>query len=275
MSSGETEPSGAASFSVPGVVELYDRYIGRYGPQLAQRLIAAADVRPGMTVVDVGCGPGALTSALVDVVGAGRVLAVEPSEPFAAACRARHPGVDVQQARAESMPIPDAAADRVLSQLVVNFLEDPRQGLAEMRRVAVPGGIVAAVVWDYADRMTLLRAFWDAAVETDASGRAERLDEGVTMRVCNPRGLQELWEGEGLEDVAVEPVEAAGRWSSFDELWGPIEGGVGPSGAWAAALDPRGREALRDALHRRLGRPAADFEVIAGAWCVSGRVPGS
>ena len=49
----------------------YDRYIGRYGPSLADALIAFAGVEPGMRALDVGCGPGALTAALAGRLGRG------------------------------------------------------------------------------------------------------------------------------------------------------------------------------------------------------------
>ena len=137
----------------------YDRHIGRYGPVLAPELIAAADVRPGEHVLDVGCGPGALTAALLARAGAGRVAAVDPSPPFAEACAARNPGAEVTVAAAEALPFPGAVFDRTLAQLVVNFMRDPAAGVAEMRRVTRPGGTVAAAVWDYAGEMTLLRRF--------------------------------------------------------------------------------------------------------------------
>src|SRR5215207_3348533 len=143
--------------------DAYDRYVGRYSGELARALIAAAGVDPEWTVLDVGCGPGALTAELAMMLGADSVAAVEPSEPFAAACRERVPGARVEIAPAEALPFADGTFDGALAQLVVNFMADPRAGVGEMRRVTRPGGTVAAAVWDYAGEMTLVRAFWDAA----------------------------------------------------------------------------------------------------------------
>ena len=247
---------------------LYDRHVGRYGPQLAAALIDAAGVEPGQRALDVGSGPGALTGPLVELLGAESVVAVEPASAPAEACRARH-GVTVHVAGAERLPFDDDAFDAVLSQLVVNFIADPPAGVAEMVRVARPDGVVAASVWDYAGEMRLLRAFWDAAAEVDP--HAAESDEGVTMRFCSPLELEGLWSGAGLREVSVRPVEVSATWTDFEELWGAFAGGVGPSGAWCRSRDAAGQAALRDALHRRLGAPEAAFDVAARAWCAVGR----
>ena len=156
--------------------EAYDRHIGRYGRELARTLIAAADVQPGARALDVGCGPGALTSELVAATGAENVAAVDPSVPFAEACRLRLPGVQVEVAPAEALPFADARFDHAFAQLVVNFMSDPLAGVREMSRVTRPGGTVVAAVWDYAGEMTLLRRFWDAAISLDPAAAAR--DEG-------------------------------------------------------------------------------------------------
>ena len=105
-----------------------------------------AGVQRGQRALDVGCGPGALTAVLASRAGADAVSAAEPSASFAAAARERLPGVDVRQSAAEQLPFGGDRFDAVLSQFVVNFLTDPQTGVAEMRRVARPGGRVAACV---------------------------------------------------------------------------------------------------------------------------------
>ena len=158
--------------------EAYDRGVGRYGAALSAELIRVSGVAAGHRCLDVGCGPGALTSALARVAGTGQVAAVDPSPPFVEACAKRVPDADVREASAEELPFADAEFDAVLSQLVVNFLSDPERGVSEMRRVARPGGAIAACVWDYARDMQMLRAFWDAVLELDP----EAPDEGRTLR---------------------------------------------------------------------------------------------
>jgi SAM-dependent methyltransferase len=258
-----------AGFGAPA--EAYDRFIGRYGPALGVQLNDLAGVRPGMRVLDVGCGPGALTRALHDRVGAnGRVAAVEPSEGFAAACRERVPAADVRVASAEALPFPDGSFDAALSQLVVNFMADAEAGVREMARVTGPGGVVAACVWDYAGGMTLLRAFWDAAREVDLES-ASRADEGVAMPWCREGDLQVLWRTAGLRDVRGATLDVEAAYDDFHDLWSPLPAGVGPAGAWCASLDPERQAVLKDTLRRRLDVGDGPFTLPARAWAVTGR----
>src|SRR5215217_6554434 len=103
--------------SVPDVAEAYEHHVGRYGSQLAAGLISVAGVRRGQRALDVGCGPGPLSSALARAVGAENVAAVDPSEPFVAACRMRVPGADVRVGVGERLPFADGGFDAVLAQL--------------------------------------------------------------------------------------------------------------------------------------------------------------
>ena len=262
-------PPGAAPFRTPA--EAYDRHIGRYGGELARALIAAAGVSGGQRALDVGCGPGALTTELVALLGVEHVAAVEPSAPFADACARRLPRVDVRVAAAEALPFADAAFDAALAQLVVNFMADPPGGVREMARVTRRGGTVAAAVWDYAGEMTLLRRFWDAAVALDPSA-ADR-DEGRSMPYCEPRELAALWSAAGLDGVHVSPVVVAAAYDGFADLWQPLERGVAPSGAYTASLPLERRAALEEELRRRLGVGDAPFRLTARAFIVTGRVP--
>jgi SAM-dependent methyltransferase len=261
-----SDAPGAATFRTPA--EAYDRLVGRYSGELARALVTAAGVRPGERALDVGCGPGALTAALVALLGSDHVAAVEPSPPFAAVCRRRHPGVQVQVAAAEALPFPDAAVDRALAQLVVNFMADPPAGVREMRRVTRPGGTVAAAVWDYAGEMTLLRRFWDAALALDPAAP----DEGRCMPFCTPDDLGDLWSATGLTGVEVVSVTVTARYDGFEDLWGPLETGVAPSGAYAASLPSPRRAALKAELRRRLEVGEEPFALTARAWVVSGTV---
>jgi SAM-dependent methyltransferase len=262
--------SGADTFRTSA--DAYDRHVGRYSPGLAAALTAFAGVQPGTRALDVGCGPGALTAALVELLGAGNVCAAEPSEPFAAACAARHPGVEVVVSPAEALPFADGAFDATLSQLVVNFMNDAEAGIREMARVTRPGGVVASCVWDYAGEMTLLRAFWDAARDVDPD-RAAASDEGVVMRWCGEGDLAQLWHDAGLSDVRFGPLLVGASYANFDDLWSPLPTGVGPSGAFCKALDAERQAALKDSYRRRLEVGAEPFELTARAWAVAGIVP--
>jgi SAM-dependent methyltransferase len=260
---------GAETFDVSA--DAYDRLVGRYSPQLAAALIDFAGVEPGMRALDVGCGPGALSRELVQRLGASRVSAADPSEPFVAACRARLPGAEVVLAPAEALPFGDGAFDAVLSQLVVNFMGDPQAGVREMARVARAGAIVASCVWDYAGEMTLLRAFWDAAHEVDPEGAAGT-DEGIVMSWCGDGELGELWGEVGLRDVRSDALRVSAAYTGFEDLWSGFLTGVGPSGAFCRSHDTEGQAALRDACRRRLEVGDDPFELTARAWAVTATV---
>jgi SAM-dependent methyltransferase len=246
--------------------EAYARHVGRYADALARALVERADVRAGDRALDVGCGPGAALAALAERIGPDRVAGVEPSQPFAELARERVPGAHVRRGTAELLPFEDNSMDVVVSQLVLNFLRDAPGGVREMRRVARRS--VAACVWDYAEGMRMLRAFWDAALELDPDAP----DEGRTMRWCSPDELRALWTSAGLQDVDVQPVVVAARYVGFDDYWEPFPSGIGPSGGWCASLPPDRQARLRDACFRRLGEPAGAFDLDARAWIVVGTV---
>ena len=253
------------SFAVAG--DKYDRFMGRYSRELAPRFIEFAGVESGMTAVDVGCGPGALAERLVEQLGAERVAAADPSEPFVAAAGERAPGADVRLAPAEELPWDDDAFDAALSQLVVNFMRDADAGVAQMRRVVRPGGVVAACTWSYGEDMEMLRGFWDAARKLDSGAP----DEGSTMPYRSTEELGELWRRVGLGDVETDHLRVETSYTGFDDLWEPFTYGVGPAGAYLARLEPEQREALRTNFFTGLGEPSGPFTLSATACAVRGR----
>jgi SAM-dependent methyltransferase len=218
----------------------------------------------------VGSGPGALTRVLAERLGPDNVSAVDPSEPFVEAVRERLPGVDIRLGSAEELPFADDEFDAALSQLVVNFMADPETGVDEMRRVVRPGGAVAASVWDYPGEMTLLRAFWEAAAALEPE-RVEGRDERAVMPFDEEGELVDLWRRVGLSDVEGGEIVAYGEYESFEDLWAPLEAGVGPAGAYVTSLAPDGRAALADELRRRLGAPEGSFRLGGRAWYAVGR----
>jgi SAM-dependent methyltransferase len=257
---------GSGATTMFASADAYERHVGRYGRALSSAHVVAAGVQPGDRVLDVGCGPGALTEALAELTGGARVAAVDPSPAFVAACRTRVAGADVRLGSAEELPDFGGAFDVVMSQLVVNFMHDPQAGVRAMRSAVRGDGIVASCVWDYAEGMTMLRSYFDAALEIDPDAP----DEGRTMRYCTPGELRELWQGCGLQDVRTGELRVEARYDGFEDLWAPFPTGVGPSGAYCASLDPERRRALHDAYFRRLGEPSGPFTLEARAWFVRG-----
>jgi SAM-dependent methyltransferase len=244
----------------------YDRFMGRYSGPLAGVFADFAGVAAGQRVLDVGCGPGALTAELVRRTGAHAVAAVDPSASFVAAMRERYPDVDVQRASAEAIPHPAATFDASLAQLVVHFMTDPLGGLREMARVTRPGGAVAACVWDYEDGIGPLHVFWEAVRRLDPVTAGERNTVGGRKGK-----IASLMREAGLVDVVDGSVAVTVEHTTFDEWWEPFTLGVGPAGVYTASLSPEGREQLEETC--RDLHPSAPFTVRATAWAARGRVP--
>jgi SAM-dependent methyltransferase len=217
------------SFDV--AAEAYDRFMGRYAVLLSSQMADLAGVRDGQRALDVGCGPGALTAELVARLGPAAVAAVDPSEPFVAAARARYPNVNVLQASAEQLPFADQTFDAALAQLVVHFMSDPVTGLAEMARVTRQGGVVVACVWDYGGGQSPLSPFWQGARELDPN-----VDESG-LAGAREGHLAALFEAAGLTAIEEAALSVSLEHPSFEEWWEPFTGGVGPAGSYVAGLD--------------------------------------
>lgn len=250
------------SFEV--AAESYDRFMGRYAVPLATRFADFAEVRAGQRVVDVGCGPGALTAELVGRLGADSVTAIDPQPSFVTAVQNRCPGVDVRAGVAEALPFDDSAFDVALAQLVVHFMNDPVAGLREMGRVAKPGGIVAACVWDHSGNDGPLSYFWRLATELDPDAPGEAHGAGA-----REGHLAELCEQAGLEVLSDSVLTVRLEHASFEEWWEPYNLGVGPAGDYVAAMDPDQRERLR--AHCAQALAPAPFTTTASAWTVRAR----
>jgi SAM-dependent methyltransferase len=226
-------------FNVSG--DAYDRFMGRYSRLLAPQLADFANVQAGQRALDVGSGPGALTTELVSRLGADAVTAVDPSEPFVAALRERLPGVNASQATAEDLPFGDGAFDVALAQLVVHFMKDPVAGLREMARVTRPGGVVATCVWDHAGERTPLAVFWTAARQLDPGAHDES-----DLAGAHEGHLGELMRAAGLTEIEETLLEVPFGSESFDDWWEPFMLGIGPAGQYATGLEPDALAALRD-----------------------------
>ena len=230
------------------------------------QMIELAGVHAGQAAVDVGCGPGALTAGLVDVLGAAAVSAADPSAQFVEANRARHPGVDVRQAPAEALPFDDERFDVAIAQLVVHFMADPVAGLAEMRRVVRRGGVVAACVWDHAGGRSPIAAFWDAARQLDPA-----VPDESAMNGARAGHLAELLGAAGLDDVHDTVITAHADYDDFEDWWLPFSLGVGPAGAYLRSLDQEHQNRLRATCRELLGGPP--FSVDGHAWAARGTRP--
>ena len=251
-----------------GAVENYDHFMGGYAAGLAPKLADAAGVRAGMSVLDVGCGPGALAVELAARVGEDNVAAIDPAHQFAAACQARIPGADVREGVAESLPWGDGTFDAAMCSLVVAWMSDADQGIREMARVTKPGGTVAAAMWDLAgDGLEMLSYFWRAADEIAPSTDDEQPRAGTLEG-----DLVERFGRAGLQGVTGGTLETSVDYADFDDYWEPFAGGAGPATtAFYESLDDAGRATLRDKVRASL--PEGPFTLPARAWLALGAVP--
>jgi len=259
-----------ASNDVWAAGKLYEPYVGRWSRMVAHEFVDWLAMSPDKDWLDVGCGTGALSQTIIERCSPASVTGVDPSDAFIEHARAHVRGpVRFVVGDAQSLPLDAASADAAVSGLVLNFVPRPQVALAEMVRVVRPGGAIAAYVWDYAQRMELMRYFWDAAVQLDPAARP--LDEGLRFPMCEPAPLAELFEGAGLQRVQGREIEVPTRFRDFDDYWSPFLGGQGPAPGYAMSLDEPRRAALRDLIRSRLPVSAdGSINLVARAWAVRG-----
>jgi SAM-dependent methyltransferase len=233
----------------------YDNFMGRYSQVLAPLFADFAGVRSGDRVLDVGAGTGALTAELL--ARGASAAAVDPSPEFAAVLRERFPGLEVEQAPAESIPFADGVFDAALAQLVVAFMADAPAAIAEMARVARR---VAVCMWGVAE-VEMFAAIDQAAAAVGASRARE------PRRYRTPQELHDLLATHGEVEAAELDVTAGYR--DFDEFWQALDRGVGPAGQWLESLDAAQRARAREELFGQLGSPEGPFELKARAFAAA------
>lgn len=226
---------------------------------------------PGRAWLDVGCGTGALTELILELNQPTEVKGVDPSEGFVSYAR-QH----IQDRRAtfsigdaQSLQLDSTNFDAVVSGLVLNFFPRPELAVREMLRVARPGGVVAAYVWDYAGKMQLMRHFWNAAVALNPA--ACDLDEGRRFPICAPDPLRDLFKSAGLEGVEVRAIDIDTHFRDFDDYWSPFLAGQAPAPGYAQSLSEVQRGHLRERIRASL--PFAldgSIPLVARAWAVGG-----
>jgi SAM-dependent methyltransferase len=250
----------------------YEPYVGRWSRLVAREFLTWLAVPPGSRWLDVGCGTGALSQVILEVASPHAVVDIDPSEGYIAYAR-EHVADDrarFQVGDAQALPFVAASFDAVVAGLVLNFVPTPDQAVAEMVRVACPGGILGAYVWDYADRMELMRYFWDAAVALDPT--AVELDEGRRFPLCKPDPLRQLFEGAALREVAVRAIDVPTHFRNFDDYWSPFLGGQAPAPGYAMSLSAERRDELRERIRAALPiAPDGSIRLIARAWAVRGK----
>lgn len=252
--------------------ESYDLYMGRWSRQIAPRFLDWLNPPERLDWLEIGCGTGALSAAIVARCEPASFSAVEPSEGFLERARTNVPDKDAQflKGDAQALPVGDASKDMIVSGLVLNFVPDKAKALAEMKRVARSGATVAFYVWDYpGGGMELMRAFWSAAASLDV--KAQDLTEDRRFPFCTPEGLTGLAAAAGLGSVGCTAIEVPTVFKNFEDYWRPFTLGAGPAPGYCTSLDPDARERLKENLSRSLPRGSdGSIPLKARAWAVRG-----
>jgi SAM-dependent methyltransferase len=221
--------------------------------------------------MDIGCGTGGLSEAIVGLACPSRLLGVDQSDGFAHSYRKRFG--DLAQCLvgdALSLPAEPCSIDYAVSGLVLNFISEPARAIEEMKRVAVPGGVVALYVWDYPCSMDMLNRFWDVAVALDPG--ASTLHEGRRFALTSHERLQSLFREVGLEQIEIAVLNIEMNFRNFDDYWQPFLGGQGPAPSYLMSLNSGERERLRLRLFEYLPAQSDGSIVLnARALAISGR----
>jgi len=253
--------------------ESYEAYIGRWSRVAAEMFVDWLSARPGSAWLDIGSGTGALTQAILDRADPARIIGADRSRAFVAYAQATisDPRVAFEQSDASSLTIPDESFDAVVSGLTLNAFEDQPKALGEFVRVAKPGGVVAAYLWDFDGEMQVLRYFWDAATSLDPSAGAPS-DDDAAFAICKPDRLKAAFEAVGLRDVEVRALDAPAHFRDFEDYWSPLQRGHAPSQELVASLSEARRSQLRDRLRARLpAKSDGSIDLIARAWAAKGK----
>lgn len=254
-----------AFFNVP---DAYDNFMGRYSRPLSHKFLETVPLKKGDRVLDLGCGPGALTAPLVEMLGAGSVAGVDPSPPFIEAYQQRFPGVTAKVGSGEAIPFEDQSFDAVMSQLVIHFMNDVDAAGREMVRVTKPGGWIAACTW-IIDQMEFIQKFTEVAI--DVTG--EEPPSPPARRFGEEDALADYFAALGLTDIDSTTLHVSSTYDQFDDLWATYMLGIGPFGLWAKAQPEPVKEQMRQALFSRLGSPAGSITLNAAARSARGQVP--
>jgi len=249
----------------------YERYVGRWSRQLAKEFIRWLAVPENSRWLDVGSGTGALSQTILDIANPEKVQGIDRSEGFVNTARSRidDSKVEFQTGDATSLPVDSGTYDAVASGLVLNFVPQPAQMIAELARAVRKDGTVALYVWDYAGKMQFMRHFWNAAVVVDPA--AYDLDEGRRFPFCNPDSLVGLFRNARLGEIETRAIDIHTDFKDFDDYWTPFLGGQGSAPGYTMSLSDEKRAQLRDRIYNSL--PFAidgSIPLVARAWAIKG-----
>lgn len=249
----------------------YEAYVGRWSRLVANEFIRWLALPENNQWLDVGSGTGTLSRTILAIANPRDVKGIDRSAQFAEFAREQvsHPRIEFEVGDAQSLPVESERYDAAVSGLVLNFVPQPHQMVAEMKRAVRKGGTVALYVWDYAGKMQFMRHFWNAAAALDTD--AYDLDEGRRSPICNPGPLTKLFQEAGLSEIETRPIDISTDFKDFDDFWSPFLAGQGPAPSYTMSLSEEKRHQLRERLYTSL--PFAldgSIPLVARAWAAKG-----
>lgn len=267
--------SGVARHDAWQAGDSYDGYMGRWSWQIAPRFLDWLGAPDRLDWLEIGCGTGALSAAILARCNPRSLLAIDPSEGFIATARRNVPDQRAQfrVTDAQSLPVETASRDAIASALALNFVPDRERAFAEIRRVARSDATIGFYVWDYpGGGLEFVNAVMSAAAVLDPA--AQELSEDRRFPFCTPDGLRALVTRAGLASVKCAAIEIPTVFKDFDDYWLPFTWGAGPVPGYCASLSPDARQRLRDRLHDTLPRgEGGTIAFAARAWAIKARAP--
>jgi SAM-dependent methyltransferase len=266
----------ASSTFTAGDGDGYELQMGRWSRHLAEPFLDFVGTADGERVLDVGCGTGRLTSALAQRCPATQLRGIDFAPVYIehASRGNRDPRVAFEVGDACALAYPDHSFDRVLALLLLHFVPDAQRAIAEMRRVARPGAVVGAAVWDARGGFVANRVFFDTAALLDPRAN-ERRARSYTRPMTRPGELADAWRAAGLREVVDTSLCIRMEFASFDDYWAPYTGKDGPGAEYVATLSDAERARLREAVRLAYvdGEPDGPRSYAALAWAVKGIAP--
>lgn len=254
--------------------EAYELRIGRWSRLVAREFLGWLAPAPKLDWLDVGCGGGALSDAVLADFEPRSLIGIDPLEGVIGDTRTAHddPRADFRCINAEDMAFDDDSFDIAISGLVINFIEDKAKALSEMKRVVRPGGIVAGYVWDFGGKMELFRIYWDSARALDPE--AIKHDHGALYPDCRPEPLKALLQGAGFAEVETSGIEIEMAYRDFDDFWQPLLIGSGGIPEYARSLSAEALAAFEAKVRGAITLDSdGSFTLHGRAWVVRGQVP--
>ena len=249
----------------------YERLMGRWSRLVGDVFLDWLALPKGLRWLDVGCGNGAFTEAIIAHDAPGEVTGIDPSEGQLEYARTR-PGTKsahFQVAGAQSLPFADDNFDAAIMALVITFVPDPSKAVEEMMRVVKPGGTVATYMWDIPGGGLPLEPIHAAM---HSMGVAQPNPPGFDASRMD--GMRAVWEQAGLQTIERRVIRIRVAYSGFDDFWDSNSVPIGPAGQAIHKLSPENKEKLKTLLRTQLPQEAdgsISYEAFANA--VKGQVP--